>query len=150
MSTASFVLFYKHIPKLHCDYAWISWWQAEASVTFQRFDDLQAVWQVGPGSSWGAAGVPWAAVGVVGARRCCWAGDQAVIWCQEATGAVALLALCCQGVEFTLTLHIKEWTLRRVVLLAGWQAAQGGFQVLASWCAWLAQTFWTTMVNTGE
>ncbi|KAG7223826.1 hypothetical protein INR49_026509 [Caranx melampygus] len=51
---------------------------------------------------------------------------------QEATGAVALLTLCCQGTEFTLTLHVKERPLRGVVLLACRQALQSSFQVLAS------------------
>lgn len=117
--------------------------------TFERFDDLQAVRQVGPGSSRGATGVPRAAVGVVGACRCCWAGSQAVIWRQEATGALTLIAVCGQGMEFTLALHVEERPLRRVVLLAGWQAAQGSFEVLASWRSWLAQTLWATntMVN---
>lgn len=62
------------------------------SLTFQRLDDLQAVGQVGPGSSRGAAGVSRAAVGVVGAGGGGQAGGQAVVGGEEAAGALALVA----------------------------------------------------------
>lgn len=117
--------------------------------TFQWFDDLQAVGQVGPGAPRGATRLPWAAIRVVGACWCPYTGRQAVVWCQEATGAIALLALCCQGTEFTLTLHVKERPLRGVVLLAGGQALQSSFQVLASRGAWLTQALWPTHTTGG-
>jgi len=117
---------------------------ATVHFTFQRFNNLQTVRQVGPWSSRGATGVSWAAIGVVGACRCCWTGDKAVIWCQEATGALAFLAVYRQGTEFPLPLYVEERPVRGVVLLAGWEVAQGSFEILASGCAWLTQTFWTT------
>lgn len=113
------------------------------TVTFQRFDDLQAVGQVWPGSR-GVTGVTGASIGVVGAGWCHWTGGQAVIWCQEATRTLIPFAVCGQGTQFPLTLHIEERPLRRMVLLASWQAAQGGFKVLASRSAWLAQSLWPT------
>ena len=87
--------------------------------------------------------MPGAAVGVVGAGGGGWAGDragdQAVVGRQEAAGALGLLAVRCQGVEFPLALHVEERPLRGVALLAGRQAAQGGLQVLTPGGARLAQ-----------
>lgn len=102
-------------------------------LTFQWLDDLQAVGQVGPGSSRGAAGVARAAVGVVGTGGGSRAGGQAVIGGEEAAGALALVA--CgrgQGVQLALALHVEEGPVGGVALLTGRQAAQRRLQVLAT------------------